>query len=72
VHLSVSTGSGPTGYAAWATGGEPFGGDANGDSVKDGIAFLLGAATPGEDASGRLPTVTEAGGRLDISTFNRP
>ena len=52
---------GITGYAAWATGDEPFDGDANGDGVQDGIAFLLGAADPGTDASGLLPTATENG-----------
>ena len=58
-----------TPYGTWATGGEPFDGDANGDGVKNGIAFLLGAANPGEDASGRLPTVSESGGGL-VMTFN--
>ena len=68
VHLSLSTGGGSP-YATWATGGEPFDGDANGDGVKDGLAFLLGAATPGTDASGLLPTVSESGGGL-VMTFN--
>ncbi|MCH7228894.1 matrixin family metalloprotease [Haloferula sp. A504] len=53
-----------TGYAEWATGGEPFDGDANGDGVQDGIAFLLGAAGPSTDASGLLPTATESGDNL--------
>jgi fibronectin-binding autotransporter adhesin len=56
-------------YDTWATGSEPFDGDANGDGVKDGLAFLLGAANPSENAIGRLPTVTESGGGL-ILTFN--
>jgi autotransporter-associated beta strand protein len=46
-----------------------FDGDTNGDGVKDGLAFLLGAANPDDDAIGRLPTVTESGGDL-ILTFN--
>jgi len=61
VMLTVASGSGPAGYAAWSADSGPFGGDANGDGVKDGIAFLLGAANPAEDASGRLPTVSVDG-----------
>ena len=37
--------------------------------MKDGLAFLLGAANPSENAIGRLPTVTESGGDL-VLTFN--
>jgi hypothetical protein len=51
-------------YSSWATGNEPFDGDANGDGVKDGLAFLLGAATPATDATGLLPTVSQSGGDL--------
>jgi arylsulfatase A len=50
------------GFDAWATGGETFDGDANGDGVPDGVAFLLGADTPATDATGLLPTVSESGG----------
>jgi hypothetical protein len=70
VTLTVAGGSGLTDFAAWATGNEPFGGDANGDGVKDGIAFLLGAANPAEDASGRLPTATEDGNGNLVLTFD--
>jgi hypothetical protein len=49
-------------YATWATGNQPFDGDANGDGVTDGMAFLLGAATPAENAIGRLPTAENNGG----------
>lgn len=56
-------------YDTWATGDEPFDGDANGDGVKDGLAFLLGAATPGTNATDLLPTVTQSGGNL-ILNFN--
>lgn len=55
-------------YAAWS-GGAAFYSDANGDGVKNGLAFLLGAAHPPENAIGRLPTVTESGGNL-VMTFN--
>jgi len=53
-------------YDTWA-GGEVFGGDKNGDGVENGIAFLLGAASPDEDALDRLPTGTETAGDLVMS-----
>jgi autotransporter-associated beta strand protein len=56
-----------TPYQTWATGNEPFDGDANGDGVKDGLAFLLGAATPATDATGLLPTTSQTGGNLVMS-----
>jgi autotransporter-associated beta strand protein len=58
-----------TPYENWATGGELFNEDANGDGVINGMAFLLGAATPDADATGLLPTITESGGGL-ILTFS--
>jgi autotransporter-associated beta strand protein len=67
--LKYTGGGGGTAYQAWATGNEPFDGDANGDGVKDGLAFLLGAANPSENAIGRLPTVTQSGGGL-VLNFN--
>ncbi len=57
-----------TQYAAWA-GGAAFDSDANGDGVKNGLAFLLGAANPAEDALAKLPVVTESGGNL-VLTFS--
>lgn len=63
----VPGGSSP--YDTWATGDEPFDGDANGDGVQDGLAFLLGAETPGINAANLLPTVTQSGGNLVLS-FN--
>jgi len=56
-------------FATWATGGETFEGDANGDGVQDGLAFLLGAATPATDATSLLPTETEVAGGL-VLTFD--
>jgi hypothetical protein len=53
---------GGSAYATWATGNQPFNGDANGDGVTDGMAFLLGAATPAENAIGRLPKAESNGG----------
>ena len=65
--INVS-GTGQTKYDEWA-GGALFDADTNGDGVKNGIAFLLGAASPSDDAIGLLPSVTSAGGAL-ILTFD--
>jgi len=46
-----------------------FDGDESGDGVSNGLAFLLGAASPGDNALGLLPTVTESGGGL-VMTFS--
>jgi fibronectin-binding autotransporter adhesin len=52
-------------YDTWAGGpGLPFDGDANGDGVSNGLAFLLGADDKDENAINRLPTVTQSGGNL--------
>lgn len=58
-----------TAYETWAGLGVTFDADANGDGVKNGLAFLLGAASPSENAIGRLPIVTVSGGGL-VLTFN--
>jgi|GEM_PF-2531739 len=44
-----------TGYQAWADGAS-FDGDTNGDQIDDGLAWLLGAATPGTNATRLLPS----------------
>jgi autotransporter-associated beta strand protein len=55
-------------YDTWAGGpGLPFDGDANGDGVSNGMAFLLGASGP--SASVTLPVVTQSGGNL-VLNFN--
>jgi fibronectin-binding autotransporter adhesin len=64
--LTVGTPSG-TPYENWATGGELFGDDSNGDGVSNGMAFLLGAPGPDANALGLLPTVTETSGGLVMS-----
>ena len=46
---------GPAGYASWS-GGAAFLDDANSDGVKNGMAWVLGAANPSADAIGLLPT----------------
>lgn len=53
-------------YEAWA-GGASFEDDANGDGISNGLAFLLGAANPQENALGRLPVTTEVNGALVLS-----
>jgi hypothetical protein len=52
-----------TEYDAWADGAA-FGGDANGDGVSNGLAFLLGAADKDADALDLLPEVSEDNGDL--------
>ena len=52
-------------YAVWS-GGAAFDADTNGDGVKNGLAFLLGASGP--NASVTLPTVTQSAGNL-VLTF---
>lgn len=63
----TGTGTAQAGFDAWATGGESFDGDGNNDGVPDGIAFLLGAATPGTDARPLLPTASKSGNDLLLS-----
>jgi autotransporter-associated beta strand protein len=63
-------GGGGSAYDTWAGGpGLPFDGDANGDGVSNGLAFLLGAADKDENAINKLPTVTQSGGDL-VLDFN--
>ncbi len=64
--------SGGTPFETWAaTGTLPgtvtFDGDLNGDGVQDGLAFLLGAVNPDDNAVGLLPKVTQSGGDLVIT-----
>ena len=71
--LRLVQSGGGTGFATWATTGTlgpvTFEGDTNGDGVQDGMAFLLGAINPDDNAIGRLPKVSESGGNLVLS-FN--
>ena len=50
-------------YDTWA-GGAPFDGDANLDGVDNGLAWLLTAASPSENANGLLPAATANVGAL--------
>jgi uncharacterized repeat protein (TIGR02543 family) len=64
-----------TSFAHWITagaGGESntaaaFSGDANGDGVADGIAWLLTASGPAADASSLLPAAIENNGALEVT-----
>ena len=56
IELVVSGLAGRHPYDTWATGSEPFDGDANGDGVVNGLAWILGAANPAANALGKLPT----------------
>ena len=53
LELTVVPGSA---YDTWS-GGAPADGDANHDGVENGVAWALGAASPNENAIGRLPTI---------------
>jgi autotransporter-associated beta strand protein len=68
---SLTVGSPPSvnPYDTWAGGGPglPFDGDANGDGVDNGLAFLLGAAGPNVNALGKLPAPTESAGGLNLA-----
>jgi hypothetical protein len=55
-------------YATWS-GGAPFDGDANNDGVKNGMAWLLGAANKDADARGLLPAPVRTNDGLKL-TFN--
>lgn len=54
-------------FESWADdSGATFAGDANADGIADGLAWLLGAASPDDDASGLLPHATENDGALEL------
>jgi fibronectin-binding autotransporter adhesin len=65
----VVGGGGGSAYDTWA-GGAAFDADTNGDGVTNGMAFLLGAADPSEDATDRLPVVTDDGSGGLVMTFS--
>ena len=65
--LHITSGPTTSTYQSWATGGQTFEGDANGDGVADGLAWFLGAGSPSDNAQGKMPTPTEGGGFLNLS-----
>lgn len=50
-------------YNAWS-GGAAFDADSNGDGVKNGMAWMLGAATKDANATGLLPVASQSSGDL--------
>ena len=55
-------------YDTWS-GSLAFDADANGDGITNGMAWLLGAASPTASATALLPVVTQTGGNL-VLTFS--
>ncbi len=53
-----------TAFNGWAGAGNVFNGDANGDGVANGMAWLLGATTLGQNATALLPPATVSSGNL--------
>ena len=54
-------------YTVWAVGGVAFEADANGDGVKNGVAWLLGAANPSANALNKLPVASRNGNNLRLT-----
>ena len=57
----------PSAYETWAVGGVAFDADTNGDGVKNGLAWLLGAGNATGNASGLLPKASINGGNLRLT-----
>ena len=66
--LNVTSTTGGDPYGTWS-GGAAFDADANGDGVKNGLAWMLGAANKDANSTGRLPSPTRNSGNL-IMTFD--
>jgi fibronectin-binding autotransporter adhesin len=66
--IKLNSLGGVSAYEAWANG-EPFGTDANGDGISNGLAFLLGAASPQAPAGNLLPKATQTSTGL-VLTFS--
>ena len=57
-----------TAFESWAgDGGVTFTGDANNDGVADGLAWLLGADAPADDANSLLPAAIRNNGALEAT-----
>lgn len=65
-NITLSGGTIQTQYQAWALGGA-FDADANGDSLSNGLAFLLRATGPSVNALHLLPTAAENDGDLTLT-----
>jgi hypothetical protein len=68
VVITVGGANPSTAFEIWA-GGESvtFADDANRDGVADGMAWLMGAQDPADDANGLLPTVSQSNGALQAN-----
>jgi len=56
-----------TAFDVWASGVVTFAGDSNGDGVADGIAWLLGANNPTENARAVMPPAAVNNGDLKVN-----
>ncbi len=74
--LTVSDGAGHDGSATIATirtpftawsDGSSFDTDSNGDGVKDGLAWVLGATNPSGSMQGKLPAATRSNDKLRVT-----
>ena len=59
----------PSSYVTWANGA-PFDGDANNDGVKNGVAWVLGAANPTVNANALVPALEKDGAQW-VFEYNR-
>ena len=55
-----------TAYVLWAGVGKPSNGDSNGDGIADGMAWLLGATSPTQNATALVPSPTVNSGNLVV------
>ena len=67
--IVLYTAASGTPYSTWA-GSAVFTDDANGDGVKNGLAWILGASAPGVNALDKLPVVATPTGFLTLD-FDR-
>ena len=75
--FTVDNGAGKTGstiiatiqtqYQLWAVGGVAFDADTNGDGIKNGMAWLLGALDPSANALDKLPQASRNGTNLRLT-----
>ena len=63
--INITAPGGGSPYSTWA-GAAAFTDDANGDGVDNGLAWLLGAGTPADNALGFLPMVATPTGFLTL------
>jgi uncharacterized repeat protein (TIGR02543 family) len=70
VVITVGDVTPPSPFETWAGGGDiTFNGDSNVDGIADGLAWLLGAGNPAENANALMPQAGASDGDLTL-TFN--